>query len=731
MISIGRIFIWSGRFLLAGLVIFIAKTAFDLQPVGEDFRAARSQTAHVQILDRSGIPLTFSYQNRWNSYDHAALHQIPESLQHAFVLSEDRRFFDHGGVDWVARSHALWQRVWHGKRARGASTISEQVVRMLHPRPRTYWSKWIEGLEAMMLEAHASKADILEFYLNQVPYGANRRGVTQAARYYFNRDINTLNPKEMLALAVLVRAPSKFDLYRGEVDIAGSIKRLADVMAQRGLLDSQVVERLTQYQLALEPAASPVEAFHFVNDVRQQAAAAATWNQSRILTTLDGNLQQYLGDLLQSRLQSLAAKRVHNAAAIVIDNTTNEVLAWVSAGAECSKSNHNAAGCRIDMVRTPRQPGSALKPFLYAAALEKGWTAATIIDDAPYSNSIGRGLHHFRNYSNRYYGEVSLRAALGNSLNIPALHTINFVRPDAYLALLHQLGFDSLTQSHDFYDDGLALGNGEVSLFELAQAYVALANKGEYTPLKTILYHEAPVQSRQIFSSEVASLIGDILSDPWARQLEFGRSSVLNLPVQTAAKTGTSTDYRDAWAVGYNHRYTVAIWMGNADYTPTDGITGSLGPSLVLRSVFNELSLHGDSAPLYVSPKLVAKDICIAAQAQLPDCATRTEYFMPDTPLLPAPKTQQNIAIARPADGLEMAVDPRIPHEKQAFEMRLSGAILPSDEVEWFIDESKQDHASGARYLWPTAKGQHSVQALVWRDGELWSKTAKHQFQVK
>lgn len=722
---------WSRRIIITGLLVFIGKTAIDFSSPYPDFHSIRSDAAYAQILDRNGHPLTFSYQNRWNTSDAIPLHEIPEFLQNAFILSEDKRFFEHHGVDWVARAHALWQRVRYSQASRGASTITEQVVRMVHPRPRSYWSKWIEGLEAFSLETHASKADILEFYLNQVPYAANRRGVVQAARYYFNRDVTTLSAKEMLALAVLIRAPSTFDLYEGKVKLGESVKRLAATMFANGQMDKTSLRNLDSYEVALEPATLPAQAFHFVDYVRRATGSEPAWNQSKTVTTLDGNLQPFVQNLLENRLKSLASRHISHAAALVVDHKTHEILAWASVGARCRETKNQAPGCNIDMVTVPRQPGSALKPFLYATALEKGWTPATIIDDSPFSDSVGKGIHHFHNYSNTYYGKVTLRNALGNSLNIPAIHTINYVTPGRYLSQLHALGFTTLQRGADFYDDGLALGNGEVSLLELVQAYAAFPNRGMFEPLKITFYRDAPLDKHQVYSEETTSLIGNILSDPWARMLEFGRSSVLNLPTQTAVKTGTSTDYRDAWAIGYNHRYVVGIWMGNTDYTPTDGITGSLGPSLALRGIFNELNRNNETAPLYLSPKLVAREVCINSEGNTPGCPTRTEYFLTDTPTKKSePAPTQNITIRRPANHLEMAVDPRIPHEKQAFEMRLSGA-LRTDEVEWTIDDKTYPKTTGATFLWPTEKGKHRVFATVWRDGKVFAATETHRFQVK
>lgn len=717
-------------FFLALLVIFVLKTIYDFRFPAADFYFVKSHSQNLQVLDRSGKALTFSYQNNWNNQDVVALHEIPEVMQQAFLISEDRRFFEHNGVDWVARGNAFWQKVQGSNFSRGASTITEQVVRMLHPRRRSYWSKWIEGLEALSLESKINKADILEFYLNQIPYSSNRRGIVQAARFYFNRNINSLNIKEILSLVILVRAPSKFDLYSNQIQIDDAIKRLALALQKRGVIDQESVNNLDNYKLDLAKTDLLIEAPHFVDYVRRKEVYDIV-NNSKIITTIDGNLQVFINDLLKNRLTTLLNKNINNAAALVVDYETGEVLAWVVVGLGCEESKNQAKGCKIDMVTIPRQPGSTLKPFLYAAALEKGWSAATIIDDSPYSEKVRNGIHHFHNYSKSYYGKVSLRSALGNSLNIPALHAAAFITSEKYLPILHDLGFASLTKSADFYGDGLALGNGEVTLFELVQAYATLANRGKFRPLKIAFNQPILEKEKQIYSPEAASLIGNILSDPWARSLEFGRGSVLNLPTQTAVKTGTSTDYRDAWAVGYNYKYVVGIWMGNTNYDPSDGVTGSIGPSLVLRSIFNELTRNSQTKALFLSPKLIARDVCIDISQQ-EKCVPYTEYFMPQNSLNflgEVKKNNSEIDILRPTENLNIAFDPRVPAQKQVFEMSISN-LLESDEVEWNIN-NKLYVVIGGKFFWTLQKGRHEVYAIVRRDGKIIARLKSRVFYVK
>lgn len=707
-----------GRLALAlplGCVLVLGvATMLSLRDVAQSWRMAARDTAQPRVTDRSGQPLTASYHTRWNTADIRPLHAMPDLLVQAFLQSEDKRFYGHDGVDWRARAGALAQNIRARGTVRGASTITEQVVRQLHPRPRSLWSKWLEGIEAAQLEHLATKPQILEFYLNQVPYASGRRGVAQAGRYYFNRDIDTLSAKETLALAVLVRAPSGYDLYKDAARIDGAILRLASALAAQGRLDDKTLAHVSSQGFTLQKPALPVDAAHMVSYLRTYHAAGGA---VELQSTLDAGLQSRVQKILDDRVWALKSKNLYNAAALVADHRTGEILAWVVAGAGDEKT----PGGQIDTVTVPRQPGSALKPFLYAAALDAGWTASTIIDDSPYSGAVGAGLHRFRNYSNTFYGRITLREALGNSLNIPAVKTIRHVGVKNYLHILHRLGFGSLARGAEVYDDGLALGNGEVTLLELVSGYAALAAGGVKNPLHLLMDDPSPRGGARVYSEAAATLIGNILSDPHARQMEFGTSSVLNFPLQTAVKTGTSTDYRDAWAVGYNDRYVAGIWMGNLDHRPTDGVTGGTGPALALRSVFNELNRGRVTEKLKISPQLVQRDVCIEDSRDAARCYMRSEWFMPGAAAAeetsPAAAGAARHDVLQPTEGLHMAIDPRVPMDMQEFTFRLSG-LREGQVVEWFVNgESLGAPESKPSHLWMLQRGRHKLRAVVSENG--------------
>ena len=723
--------------IIGGLLITAAgalawKTFSDLQPLPHSLNFENSNIRKVQILDRDDIPLTVTYQNRWNIHDYVPLHDIPPILQHAVVVSEDRRFYQHHGVDWRARLMALFQNIRSFRAVRGASTITEQVVRMWRPRPRTLWSRWLEGFEAYRLEKVFSKEQILECYLNQVPYAAQRRGVVQAARYAFDRDLDTLSHKEVLALAVMVRAPGRLNPHKNPDHLERPILRLARKMLQEQLIAPAGFDRLQRVPLQSRTTSLTVKAEHFVHHLYSTTPPSRMVRLHRLHTTLSAPLQREIQAILDQRLRDLKAKSVHNGAVLVVDHQKSEVLAWVNGGA----SLDGVVKSWIDAVTTPRQPGSTLKPFLYALALEKGWTAATLVDDLPLAAPVGHGLHTYHNYSRTHYGPLPLRHALGNSLNTPAVRTIGFVEVKHFLLCLRTLGINSLHQHPDHYGEGLALGNGEITLLELVGAYTVLANRGVYRPLKTIMDEDGRGhRGKQVFSPETTSLIGSILSDPDARRLEFGRGSLLRFPVQTAVKQErpATTGMPGPWDIMIDSPW--GCGWGTWTTRATKGVTGATGPALILRSVFAELNRNRRTRPLYLSPRLTKMEIC--RETGLPDngrCATVTEWFTPGTEPESRPSPQparKRPYLQRPSHGLQLAMDPRIPDDHEAFQFKM--ANLPENStVDWYVDGKLAATTPTRNYLWPLSRGPHRAMARVWiSHTNLPVETAWVNFMVK
>lgn len=689
--------------VLCAVVLAVA-TKRAMHPLPDDLRAVVNQINKPQLLDRDGRPLTLTFQNQWNVHQQVRLERIPKVLQQAFILAEDKRFYSHSGIDWTARLNALGQNVMALKGVRGASTISEQVVRMVHTRPRSVWARWVEGWEARVLERQFDKATILEFYLNQVPYAAQRRGVAQAAEYYFDRDLETLSEKEMLALAVLVRAPSRFDLYKSTARIEGRLTLLIDRAADAGVLVN--APQVKQQMLTVQRPAQSLDVRHFAQYVHTQETEA----RANIVTTLDSHLQ-YLGEeLLNRRLSQLAHKQVQHGALIVVDHQQDEVLVWAVGNADS-----NPEPTAYDTLLVKRQPGSTLKPFVYASALERGWTASTLIDDSPLTEGVGRGVHAYRNYSNKYYGPVSLREALGNSLNIPAIKAAQHVGVEPLLAKLQALGIHDLALRSVDYGHGIALGNAEISLFQLTEAYATLARGGIYRPLSVLASTAPRPAGQRVYSEAASTLIGNILSDADARSREFGRGGALNLPVQTAVKTGTSSDYRDAWVMAFNHRYLVGVWMGNLNSEPMQDITGSVGPAMVMRAMFNELNRHTATQPLRLARELQRHTVCIdSGLLSDGECASRDEWFMPSALPSSQPVHEQvtQYRLSQPVDQMLVARDPRIPDDDEALELQLNQSEHV-EQVQWLVNDQLVATTPSANYAWPLQGGEFRVRARV------------------
>lgn len=695
--------------VVAGGLLWLA-TVLSMQPVPTSLAAVSQRVVKYRFLDRYGRLLNVTYENHWNLHDLVALQDIPQFMQEAIVAAEDKRFYQHHGIDWLARFVALKQDLLAVDGVRGASTITEQVIKMLHPRPRTVWTRWLEGFEAEALERHVSKQAILEFYLNQVPYAARRRGIKQAAAYYFDRDLATLSKQEMLALAIMVRSPRWYNPYHHPRHLQRAIVRLATRMYHNGQLDKLDLVFIRQHKLVTRRPRLAVNAAHFIDFLKTRENVLAHARDGTIQTTLDRDLQSKAQRVLDAKLASLRHAHVQNGAVLVVDHHSNQILAWVVGNA----GKHDRAFNQIDPVLVPRQPGSALKPFLYTRAFEKGWTAATMLEDTPLQEGVGEGLHSYHNYSHDHYGLISVRESLGNSLNIPAVRTIQFVGANDFLQFLHKVGIRGLQGHPNVYGDGLALGDGEVTLFDLTQAYTTLARMGSYKSLSGLQGESLGTPAYPVVDSDITSLLANILSDPHAREREFGTNSVLDLPQQTAVKTGTSSDYRDAWAMGFNDRYTIGVWFGNLDYTPMHEITGSSGPAIVLRTLFNELNRGRSEHALYFSPQLQKRRVCIATgQAATATCASKDEWFLPGKAPGAVAKDNQTLHLRKPTNGLLLAVDPRIPAKYQLFQFEVSDKA-DVKKVDWYVNGVRVATRHGATYQWPVRRGHYSAYARVY-----------------
>lgn len=525
------------------------------------------------------------------------LARIAPSFLAALVAVEDARFFAHGAIDPLATLRAAALSLPRGEAPAGASTIAMQLARTLERMPPGLAGKLAESVLAARLERGMTKAEILEAYANRAPMGANLYGVEAAARTYLGIPAAQLDLAQSALLAALPNAPSRLDPYRHAGRLHERARFVLARMRALGSIDAETERAAASEEPALRPpdAALTAAQFCFFQAARTPPGIA------RVRTTIDPELQRFVEVQLRTVVGALAAHDVRQAAALVVDNRTAEVLAYAG-----SIGYDDDAEGRNDGVRALRQPGSALKPFLYELAFERrAIRPYTILPDVPTSYAIpGAELYVPVDYSQRFLGPVRARIALADSLNVPAVRVLERTGVPVFLDRLHALGFGHLDRDAAYYGLGLTLGGGEVSLWELARAYTALASDGVVRDLVTT--RDAPSRAAPWSPPGAASFahrpewaeVAGILADRHARAASFGVDSILALPYDAAVKTGTSSDYRDTWTAGFTRAYTVAVWVGNFDGHAMRGVSGVTGAGPIWSRIVRRLHERREPAAL-------------------------------------------------------------------------------------------------------------------------------------
>ena len=669
--------------ILAAIGIYEYFTIAANLPSVEDLRARASQFETTRILDRNGNILYEILDPNAGRRTYISLDKISPYLVAATIATEDKDFYAHPGFDPIAILRALWKNlISGGEEGGGASTITQQLARTLLLSPqersqRTFLRKTREIILAAEITRQYSKDDILELYLNEIYYGNLAYGIEAAAETYFSKSANQLTLGEAAFLAGLPQAPSVYDIFanpevtikrqqqalvlmyqlsqeRNCIYVSNNLQPICVDVSAAALAANEIETR------AFQPPQANMRFPHWVQYVRAQLEAQfdpQTIYRSgfTVYTTLDPGLQDVAQQLVSDQVAALADRHVTDGALVAIRPSTGEILAMVGS----ADFYNTAISGQVNMATSPtRQPGSSIKPLTYAAAFEKGWTPATLLWDVPSefppsgSPDDPRPPYVPVNYDSRFHGPVLARVALANSYNIPAVKTLQFVGvfgDTGLVAMAKRLGLTSLTR--DDYGLSLTLGGGDVSLLEMTGAYAVFANGGRRVPPVTILkivdhegkqvYQYQPPSGEQVIRAEHAFLISSILSDNEARVPMFGRNSLLNLPFQVAAKTGTSNDFRDNWTLGYTPDLAVGVWVGNADYTPMENTSGLTGAAPIW-SQFMQIAIQyltgGNPTPFIQPNGVVEKVICSVSGTEpsqwCPD--QRTEYFAADQPPLPS-----------------------------------------------------------------------------------------------
>jgi len=696
-----------------------------------DFAAVRSsaRSSEAQLLDRHGVLLQrLRLDRRQRHTEWVGLNEVSPAFVASLIAAEDKRFRYHAGVDPVALMSAAWDNL-RRPRARGASTLTMQLAGLLMseregaPLARGLGYKLAQMRLALGLELRWSKREILEAYVNRVGFRGELVGLDAAARGLVGKGASGLDYPESAVLVSLIRAPTA-----SRTQVAQRACRLlqrldhADDCARAAF----VASALPRHSLPM-PGAD--EAPHLARRLLTRAGES-------VRSSLDAELQRFAAETLRSHLAALVERNVEDGAVVVLDNASGEALAYVGSSGDLSGAPE------VDGAAAQRQPGSTLKPFLYASAIEARWlTAASVLDDSSLALTTPSGLYIPQDYDRHFKGPVTVRTALGASLNVPAVRALTIVGVDRFLRTLRELGMNTLTHDAEHYGFGLALGGAETSLLALTNAYRSFAQQGRWSPVRFApdaaadiaanvaanTSHGAtaklataatgnttkPDSARTVFSPQTAFILADVLSDPAARAITFGLSSPLSARTWAAVKTGTSKGMRDNWAVGFTDRYTVGVWVGNFSGAPMWDVSGITGAAPVWRDIVEYLhrnaASHAPAAPEGVVGETLAFDPPIEAPRQ--------EWFIAGTqPELHGGMQRIAIQLAAPTprllappDSAIVAPDPDIPHARQSIRVEVAAAKGTCVR----LDGKPIGNCSRAAQLLPLpAPGEHKLELV-------------------
>lgn len=568
-----------GIFLVGILVLGWVGIGWIPMPV----ELTQSRAASVEFLDRNGTPLRVLANTQGLVSRGSVESDTQRWAENATIAAEDARFRRHAGVDFLATARALGQLVWHRRIISGASTITQQLIKLAHPRPRRWTTKFLEAAQAMRLEREWDKDRILHAYLERLDYGNRCQGLREAARHYFGKQPRDLDLAESAFLAGLPQAPTRLNprihFERAKVRQQWVLRRMESL----GMVSPKERAIAEREPLPLEPNTREFAAPHFVDWLRRTGKAEAL--SGPIRTTLDLPLQSDCEEILRAHLAPLRDRQVGQGAVVVLNNRTDELLVMVG-GVDWFEPRHG----QVNAATARRSPGSTLKPFTYLLALEAGATASDVVPDVPTEFPTPTGIFRPLNYDHHCNGPMRLRLALANSLNIPAVRVLNtWSSPARLRQRLIDCGISTLDRPDNDYGLGLTLGNVEVQLLELINAYATLARMGEWRPIRVFREQASSIVTRRVAGPTACWLIADILADADARSMAFGYDSPLRFDFPVACKTGTSSDFRDNWAMGYTPEFTVGVWVGNLDGHPMAGVSGVTGAGPVLHEVMELL----------------------------------------------------------------------------------------------------------------------------------------------
>ncbi|GBF50245.1 penicillin-binding protein 1C, transpeptidase and transglycosylase [Leptospira ryugenii] len=654
--------------------MFTATFALTASPSYEEVKK-NYRPSDLIFLDREGIPIQskrihFEYRAEdWVEYEN-----IPTNLIEMVVWSEDKKFFEHSGVDTLSFLSSLWNAV-KGEKIRGASTITMQLVAILNPElaPKQFKRNFAQKLKqiqaATELENQWNKEQIISAYLNLIYFRGELKGIGAASKGLFKKKVENLSDFEVVLLASLIRAPE------------ANVERVAErsCLLAKEKLKEESCEPIKQFVKEtlfanLQYKSSPNQAKLFIDRMLSQGDISRQ-------TSLSLSIQKQVLSILKSHVLELKEQMVNDGAVLVMHNQTSQIVVYVANIGEVSSVPF------VDLIQAKRQAGSTLKPFVYAQGFEeKKIQPDTILLDSPIDIPVFQGTYRPLNYDKSFKGKVSVRQSLASSLNIPAVRVLSYLDMGRFIETLSNVGFRNLAYP-EYYGPSLALGSADISLWELTNAYRVFANKGMFSnPIYNAV--ENQTEYKRVFSKETSGQITDILSDREARSTSFGLENFLSTRYPSAVKTGTSQDMRDNWCVGYTSEYTVGVWVGNTEGKPMRNVTGISGAGPVWREVMD--ILHAN-----ISPNEWKREVDNAPKEDPP-------------PKLAAPSLVLVPKIESPTRGAIYAFDPDIPKSQQRILFRMNRY---SSDWFWVLNGKKLEVAKDS-FLWAVERGDFILEVL-------------------
>ncbi|MCL4352925.1 penicillin-binding protein [Patescibacteria group bacterium] len=615
--------------------------------------ASQNISQSTEIFDRNGKLLYTIYAQKNQTF--IPLSEIPKSLQEATIAIEDKDFYHHGAIDLKGILRAAFAIIFHHQ-IQGGSTLTQQLVKnsLLNPQ-QTIVRKLREIILSFVTEALYSKNKILEMYLNQIPYGGTAWGIEAASETYFGEHAKNLDLAQSALLAGLPEAPSAFSPFGSHPELAKARQEeVLKKMYEQHYISKNQMQKAEEEKLNYKSLGNNIKAPHFVlyvKDllVKKYGERMVEEGGLKVTTSLDLSIQDFAQKEVANQIAHLKGYHVTNGAALVTDPATGEILAMVGSRNYFDRKIDG----NVNVTLARRQPGSSIKPINYAVGLLNGYTAATPFVDEPICfPNPGRASYCPGNYDHKWHGVVQMRFALANSINIPAVKMLKLNGVKAMIATASAMGITTFTNPNR-YGLSLTLGGAEVTMLDMATAYGVFANEGYRVNLHPVLkvmdskgnilqqYNppQSPIFGKKILTSGVAYIISNILADNNARSMEFGTNSPLFIPGHTVSvKTGTTNDFRDNWTIGYTPKYVVAVWVGNDDDSPMQGlVSGITGAAPIWHGIMAHLLDDRPSESLARPGDIVQKKIC-ATSGLLPPppgtpnrCPTRFEYFIKGT----------------------------------------------------------------------------------------------------